>query len=256
MLHLTTEVGKPGKSERERRHFPLIDNSPSVPQYKARGRRYIPHGYGIYDEWKPHPQNIQPEFTEAGPDWKSKLKYIPAPEDPKYPAMEIFENNWKAMRPFPYTYMNTSNEWLLDPGLSNRGMRCRFNGEHMATRTSADEITHKMLYGRGRTVDFIDKRNGIDENSPGDKAYKTPEYSPSFHKLGSSLPIVEFGANSPWKKVPDTFVPLQPLPIVPREPFRMKARKEEKELERKQVRALDEWRPATPLKPEKIDEKK
>lgn len=36
-----------------------------------------------------------------GPDWKSKLKYIPDPENPKYPAAEIFENNWKAMRPYP-----------------------------------------------------------------------------------------------------------------------------------------------------------
>lgn len=53
--------------------------------------------------------------------------------------------------------MKTSNEWLLDPGLSNRGMKCTFNGEHMATRTSQDEITHKMLFGRGRTgnTDFI-----------------------------------------------------------------------------------------------------
>ncbi|XP_060601363.1 spermatogenesis-associated serine-rich protein 1-like isoform X6 [Ruditapes philippinarum] len=267
MLHVTTEIGKPGKQEREKRHFPYLQNQPTSPTYKPRGRRYLPHGYGMYDEWKPHPQGIQPEYTENGPDWKSRLKYIPHPESNKYPAMEIFENNWKAMRPFPCgpsrmyqvlsdTYMKTEREWLLDPGLSNRGMKCSFNGEHMATRTSQDEITHTMLFGRGRTVNWIDKRNGIGESSPGDKPYKTPEYSNKFHKLGSSLPVIDFGANSPWKKGPDTFVPLQPLPSEPREPFRVKARREEKELEKKTVRALDEWRPATPLKPERVDEKK
>ena len=43
-------------------------------------------------------------FYRNGPDWKSKLKYIPDPSDEKYPAAEIFENNWKAMRPFPRMY--------------------------------------------------------------------------------------------------------------------------------------------------------
>ena len=29
-------------------------------------------------------------------------------------------------------------------------MKCTFEGVHKATNTSSDEITHKMLYGRGR----------------------------------------------------------------------------------------------------------
>jgi len=37
----------------------------------------------------------------SGPDWKSRIKHIKEPQDPRYPAAEIFENNWKAMRPFP-----------------------------------------------------------------------------------------------------------------------------------------------------------
>ena len=49
------------------------------------------------------------------------------------------------------TYRQTDNEWLLDPGLSKKGMKCTFEGVHKATNTSSDEITHKMLYGRGRT---------------------------------------------------------------------------------------------------------
>jgi len=43
---------------------------------------------------------------------------------------------------------------------------------------------------------------------------------------------------------------------LPREPFRVRARREEKEAERLHVKALDDWRPATPLKPEKVEEKK
>jgi len=39
--------------------------------------------------------------SRNGPDWKSRLKYLPDPSDDKYPAAEIFPNNWKAMRPYP-----------------------------------------------------------------------------------------------------------------------------------------------------------
>lgn len=51
-------------SERERRHFPDIHNNCSAPTYCSRGRRYIPHGYGFYDEWTPHNQNINIKYTE------------------------------------------------------------------------------------------------------------------------------------------------------------------------------------------------
>ena len=53
-----------------------------------------------------------------------------------------------------------------------------------------DAYTEQYFY---ISVGYIDKRNGIGEASPGDKNYQVPEYSPGFHKLGSSLPIVEFG---------------------------------------------------------------
>ena len=46
--------------------------------------------------------------------------------------------------------MRTNKEWLLDPDLSNKGMKCTFDGEHKATRTSSNELTHQMLFGRGR----------------------------------------------------------------------------------------------------------
>ncbi|KAK3600413.1 hypothetical protein CHS0354_026646 [Potamilus streckersoni] len=246
MLHVTTEIGRPGKRERERRHFPEIHNQKSVPVYRSQGRRYIPHGYGIYDDWRPHPQHVDIEYSDVGPDWKSKLRYIPKPNSSKYPAAEIFPDNWKAMRPFPYTYMKSEKEWLLDPDLLGGGIKTKFNGEHLATRTSAEEITHQMLFGKGRNLIIIDKRNGIPEATPGDKSYQVPEYSPEFHKNGSTLPVINFGANSP-KKTTDTFVPLDPLPRSPRELYKNKESKRKLEEEKKSVKDLDKWKPAPPI---------
>ncbi|XP_022288535.1 spermatogenesis-associated serine-rich protein 1-like isoform X3 [Crassostrea virginica] len=246
MLHVTTEIGKVGRKERERRHFPNVHNYCSAPSYRARGRRYIPHGYGFYDEWTPHNQNINIRYTENGPDWKSQLKYIPDPENPKYPAAEIFENNWKAMRPYPNTYMRTRNEWLLDPGLTKVGLRCNFDGVHRATNTSSDEITHRMLFGRGRNETIIDKRNGIPYASEGDKSYQAVEYSPSFHKGGSSLPSPQFGANYP-KVSTDTSVPLLPLPKIRRDTFREMEKRRQMSDEIDSVRGLEAWEPAKPI---------
>ena len=48
------------------------------------------------------------------------------------------------------TYKRSDNEWLLDPGLTNIGLKCVFDGTHKATNTSNNEITHTMLFGRGR----------------------------------------------------------------------------------------------------------
>ena len=52
--------------ERERRHFPWVNNkrSPPVSQESAQGRRYIPHGYGDDFNFKPHPSFQEPEYTE------------------------------------------------------------------------------------------------------------------------------------------------------------------------------------------------
>ncbi|XP_021376836.1 spermatogenesis-associated serine-rich protein 1-like isoform X2 [Mizuhopecten yessoensis] len=232
--------------QRERRHFPHIDNSASVPKYRSSGRRYIPHGYGFDDGWAPHPQNIQVKYSENGPDWKSKLKYIPDPDHPEYPAAEIFPNNWKAMRPYPFTYKRSSNEWLLDPGLTKVGLRCSFDGVHKATNVSSNEITHKMLFGRGRNETIIDKRNGIPYASEGDKTYQAVEYSPGFHRTGSSRPLPEFGSNFK-RPTADTFVPLQRLPAIPRDNYRHNERRLQRDDDIASVRGLDSWKPATPL---------
>lgn len=100
MLHLITEVGKPGKNgkliggnqtqvfsqsqlqynvmfayshfktfimfltEREKRHFPKLSNQPSVSKSKPRGRRYIPHTTGDEFQFVPHGRHISPKHTE------------------------------------------------------------------------------------------------------------------------------------------------------------------------------------------------
>ena len=51
-------------SERERRHFVTLHNSETSQSEKPRARRYIPHGYGGDEEFRPHPQYIKPKYTE------------------------------------------------------------------------------------------------------------------------------------------------------------------------------------------------
>ncbi|XP_067674070.1 spermatogenesis-associated serine-rich protein 1-like [Haliotis asinina] len=247
MLHVTTEIGVPGKQERERRHFPDIHNRPGHTTYTARGRRYIPHNYGRYEEWRPHGTFVDVEYTNTGPDWDSRLRYLPHPKNPHYPAAEIWPNNWWSMRPYPYTYMRSKTEWLLDPDHTRIGMRCIFNGQHSATKTSHDEITHTMRFGKGRNVADIQMRNCIPEASPGDKSYQVPEFSSSFHKLGSTRPLVSFSTPVSVIRKPDTFVPLHTMSAIPRETYKQKEQKRSIDDEVMQVRKLDDWKPATPL---------
>jgi len=53
-------------SEREKRHFPWLNNKRSPPEYQLpqQGRRYIPHGYGDDFQFVPHPPFQEPEYTE------------------------------------------------------------------------------------------------------------------------------------------------------------------------------------------------
>merc|ERR1712131_61100 len=98
---------------------------------------------------------------------------------------------------------------------------------------------------------------------PGDKSYKSPEYSDAFHKKGSIRPLVNFGHN--YKPSPVTTAHLiSPLPNVTpdsnlsvTEHEKIKTRKElaqqkqemnKLETERAEVLALDQWEPASPLK--------
>ncbi len=84
----------------------------------------------------------------------------------------------------------TTDEWSLYPEGYGSTMRSKWSGVHKATTTSTNEVTHSMLYGKGRHV--VCRRNGLPQASPGDKNYQAVEYSPHFHKHGSTLPVVNF----------------------------------------------------------------
>ncbi|KAK0044594.1 spermatogenesis-associated serine-rich protein 1 [Biomphalaria pfeifferi] len=251
MLHVITEVGKPGRQEREKRHYPDAHNQPGlILPIKPRGRRYIPHDSGREPEWKPHNQNINIVYSDVGPDWSSRLKYIPHPENPEYPAAEIWPDNWKGMRPYPFTYKRSEDEWLFDPGHKKPSLRCVFEGVHKATAVSENSFSHEMLYGKGRNEEIIDKRNSIPEASPGDKSYQVPEYSPNFHKTENYLPKFSTGT-SPYsptlKRKADTFVPLMTFRPVKKETFRQRTEVLQKKMEMEEVKKLDSWQPAKPI---------
>lgn len=243
MLHVVTEIGKPGRDEREKKHFPTLSNTETNQKYQPRGRRYIPHGYGDDYEFHPHPQHIDPAYTECGPDWKSRLRWIPSPHNPDYPAEENWPEPWKPMRTYPWMSRRTGQEWVLYPEGNDATLRSTWDGVHKATEVTDKEITHSMLFGKGKMV--VDKRNGIPMAAAGDKSYQAVEYSPQFYKYGSTLPVVNFGGTLTFR--PDTFVPLSELPPVQRENFTIKERRRKQQEEVEAVKYLDRWRPATPL---------
>ncbi|XP_013389114.1 spermatogenesis-associated serine-rich protein 1-like [Lingula anatina] len=248
MLHLTTEIGKSGIQELEKRHFPDIHNRRGpLPHYKPTGRVYIPHGYGEQPDWRPHNENITPRYSEAGPDWKSQLRYIPSPRNEEGIPIELWPDSFPRLRYFPGKFSCTEKEWSQYPEGYHIGKRSKWNGLHFRSAETTNEISHLMLYGKGRKLCDIDQRNGIACASLGDKQYQAPEYSYNFHKFGSTRPIVNFGGAMQDRPKPDTFVPLQDLPTEPSENFVTKERKRKHEEEVNVVKELETWKPATPL---------
>jgi len=244
MLHVTTTVGEPGAQERERRHFPSLTNCRSKPVYKLRGRRYIPHGNSEEIQFCPHPQHVEPVYEEGGLDWTSRLRYIPSPHNEENCA-ELWPENWKNIRTFPWMSRKTDKEWAMYPEGADVTLRCHWDGEHKATANSLTEITHKQRFGRGRIV--LDKRNGIPFAAPGDKNYQVVESSQNFHKLGCTLPIVNFGGTG--KRKPDTFVPLLQSQQPVKESWWQKQNTQQRLEEQEDVKALEHWKPASPLLP-------
>lgn len=52
--------------ERGKKHFPSLHNHQSSSAgAKSQGtRRYLPHGYGLDYNFRPHVQHVQPEYSE------------------------------------------------------------------------------------------------------------------------------------------------------------------------------------------------
>ncbi|XP_038077842.1 spermatogenesis-associated serine-rich protein 1-like [Patiria miniata] len=245
-LHVITEIGVPGRKERERRHYA---ERRGHEQPTGRGRRYLPHGDGSQPDWQPHPHCLQVKYSEEGPDWSSRLRYIPAPTEPE--PREDYK--LPSLRCFPWRHFKSNEEWSFYPEGFHVGRRCQFPAdappeekEHPASMTSTKEVTHSSLLGMNRKLPRTFERRGFfPEASPGDKSYQASEYSPKFHKFGSTRPVVNFGGSP--KRKHDTFVPLQELPPYPCERYTSKERRRKYKEELDSVRVLESWEPAMPL---------
>ena len=98
----------------------------------------------------------------------------------------------------------------------------------------------------GHKKRVVDLRNGLQKRSDGDKSYRVVEHSPNFHKLGSTLPLVNFGQERDPHAHEKRRVPMsnETVPIVEHHEF--VAREQQREYQRSidQVVQLDRWKPA------------
>ena len=66
---------------------------------------------------------------------------------------------------------------------------------HPDSAAAYRKLFHSLQSRTAVTLSFLSVRNrrgGVPEASPGDKSYAVPEYSEKFHKVGSTLPAVNF----------------------------------------------------------------
>lgn len=223
--------------------------SSQVPRFKKSGRTYIPHGKGEEKPYKPHARHITVSYTECGPDWNSTIRCLPEPDCGDRPRETLFYPPLQRLRSFPRKANTTSKaEYKFYPSNGTAtsysdGKVTVFDGVHKASQRTTTELSDLIRFGHRGNV--FDSRDGYLMAAPGDKPYKTPEYSPSFHKFGSTRPVVDFGGIKLEKA--DTFIPLHPLPDVPVKPFSQLEAERKKQAEINEVKNLQNWRPASPL---------
>ncbi|XP_066561415.1 spermatogenesis-associated serine-rich protein 1 [Amia ocellicauda] len=235
----------------ERRHFSshLVPSADTNQAHKAQGRRYHPHGHGKETLFRPHAQHMEPRFTKSDLDWKSGLRWLPQPRysDAPFPDFKVikFPGETRLQRPFPQANMATHSEWTFYPnfGLPSAyhiGKKCIIDGVHYSNLKSTAENTLPIKLGRKKQVV---KSHSF--NSEGSKPYLAPEYSPDFHKLGSTLPVPNFGGAAVMKT--DTFIPLHHLPRSKCKLYLEKKATQELKGELLEVKQLNEWIPAIPI---------
>lgn len=246
-LHVTTEIGVPGRIERERRHY---NERRGYEEEVIRGRRFINPGRGDQPDWNPHVQSKEVKYTDHGLDWSSRARFITPPKHyiGEYPE----EVSLPKLRTYPgkNALVTTTAEWTAYPEGCHIGRRCKFvkkdKAKHIASMTSTNEITDTMMLGRNRKLTTVwDRRGSVPAASGGDKSYQAPEYSPDFHHYGSTRPVVNFGGTIRLKA--DTFVPLQDLPSESCVPFNAKERRRKYVSEVETVIGLNDWAPAPQL---------
>ncbi|CAF0746982.1 unnamed protein product [Adineta ricciae] len=255
-LHLHYDIEKPGYHGLDRRHYPEKHRfafSESV--FKPRGRAHVPPPPLEDVKWRPHGKFIEPEYSNVGPDWHSRLRYIKSPRNPDTrPTLPIavIEQNLHFVRSFPQNWQRTSNEWIYFPDESadhRPSKRNLFADMHLRSiEDLGNDDVHMTQMGHKRRV--YDSRNGIPKRSDGDKSYRRVEYEPNFHKLGSTLPPINFGYNGNPDELEKTFIPMKrdTIHVIDEEEFEEKQRQREYDESIDEVRQLDKWKPAECLK--------
>ncbi|KAJ8355396.1 hypothetical protein SKAU_G00181900 [Synaphobranchus kaupii] len=216
---------------------------------RPQGRRYLPHGHAEEAPYRPHIKHIEPDLTECGLDWKSRLRWLPQPRYSDAPFPEIkaikFPNDTRLQRSFPHANMISASEWTFYPSLGlpvtyHVGKRCLIDGiHHYRSSRSCSERTVELRLGKKRLVQSpccVDR---------GPRPYISPEHSTDFHKFGSTLPTVGFGSSATLKG--DTFIPLQRPAVRQRLTYQQKEGTKEREADVLEVRKLADWRPAMPI---------
>ncbi|RTG82477.1 uncharacterized protein DC041_0007735 [Schistosoma bovis] len=165
-------------------------------------------------------------FLCYGLDWSSKLRYIEAYKDENRKDENIWPEHSSHLRTYPeLKYHGMSPEWSIYTDGYTTGKKCLFNGIHQRSVYCTSEYSLHDGFTHKRQRDIIDQHNGIfNSMKPGDKSYGSVEYSPNFYKINSSVPKVQFGVQSTEQEFN------QDLTLI-----------------RKELRELDEWKPAPTL---------
>ena len=145
---------------------------------------YVPNKFPISDE--NYVDNIR----------TNPLHYNSMRTKPTYPV-SLIENNLSSVKSYPNNWAKTKDEWKFFRNDAQFKKRCLFDYDDQNQKVhlrSIDTLSNQHLLeptlkfpeedyiyqvlGKKKLVD--NKRNDIPEKSPGDKTYKTVEYSKEF----------------------------------------------------------------------------
>lgn len=182
------------------------------------------------------------------------MRYIKSPRNPDTrPTLPVavIEQNLHFVRSFPQNWQRSSNEWIYctDESRDHRpAKRNLFADIHLRSiEDLGDDDVHMLQMGRKKEI--TDSRNGLPRRVDGDKSYRRVELEPDFHKLGCTLPPVNFGYNRNALGLDKTFIPMKhdKVQVVDDEEFQERERQREHEQSIKDVELLDQWKPAEGL---------
>ncbi|CAF0831683.1 unnamed protein product [Adineta ricciae] len=254
-LHLHYELEKSGYRSFDRRHFPEKQRA-TINDANARSRRHAqicsaPVSRNIDEQWRPHGRHIEPVYTNFGLDWKSRVHYTAPPEHPDgKPTLPVafIERNIRFTRPHPQNWQRSMNEWIYVTDESvdhNPAKRNLFADIHLrSVEDLGNQDMHMSQIGRKKPV--FDRRNGIPKRSEGDKTYQIVDESPGFHKIGTTLPVVEFGRKKSEHVFVKAVVPMtnESVHVIDEKEFAEKLKQREQENIIDEVAQLDNWKPA------------